>query len=83
MAELSTAARDHLTNHDFAYIDGKGERHLPIHDEAHVRSALARFNQTSFDNADAKRKAAQSIQAAAHEHGIEIDPDDEVVKAAR
>src|SRR5262245_48086728 len=32
------------TQRRFAYVDSKGRRRLPIHDEAHVRNALARFN---------------------------------------
>ena len=44
--ELDAAARDRLPDDAFAYIDDKGERHLPIHDESHVRGAIARWNQT-------------------------------------
>lgn len=83
MAQLDEKARDRLRDSSFAYIDKEGERHLPINDESHVRNAMARFNQTDFDSGDAKRKAAKKIMTAARKHGIEIDPDDNVARAAR
>ncbi|WP_407541216.1 hypothetical protein Q0M94_07480 [Deinococcus radiomollis] len=55
MADLSTQQRDDLKDKDFAYVDKKGERHLPIHDEKHVRNAAARFSQTHFESKEAKR----------------------------
>lgn len=67
---------------DFAYTDSTGHQHLPIHDEAHVRNAAARFSQTHFENAEAKRNAAHAIVRAAKTHRIELDDDDDVVKAA-
>ncbi|WP_167757697.1 hypothetical protein [Deinococcus fonticola] len=48
MSELTSQERDNLKDCDFAYIDKRGERHLPIHDAQHVRGAVARFNQTQF-----------------------------------
>ena len=74
---------DRIKDRDFAYIDTDGERHLPIHDESHVRNAMARFGQTDFESADAKRKAAKKVMAAAKRHDIEIDPDDQVARAAK
>ena len=44
MAQLSEKVRKHLPKTAFAYMDSKGRRRLPIHDELHVRNALARFN---------------------------------------
>ena len=70
-AEQSTATRNSLDDSDFAYIDSKGERKLPINDEAHVRNALARFNQTQFDSDADKAKAKAKIDAAAKKFGIE------------
>ena len=62
-AILTAAERNELSDSDFAYIDSEGGRHLPIHDEAHVRNALARFNQTQFESADAKEKARRKKAA--------------------
>jgi hypothetical protein len=83
MAELDTEARDRLRDSSFAYIDREGERHLPIHDAAHVRNAIARFNQTDFQSKTAKYAAARRILTAAKRHDIEVDPDSDVAKAAR
>ncbi len=83
MAELTTAKRDRLQDSSFAYIDKGGERHLPINDAAHVRNAIARFDQTDFENASAKQAAAKRIIAAAKRHDIEIADDDDVVKASK
>jgi len=83
MAELDTQDRNRLQNSSFAWIDKDGERHLPIHDEAHVRSAIARFNQTDFDEPEAKTAAARKILSAAKEHGINVSSSDDVAKAAK
>ena len=82
MATLDTEDRNALKDSSFAWVDDKGERHLPINDEAHVRNAIARFNQTEFDEPGAKSAAARKILAAAKEHGIDVDKSDDVVKAA-
>ncbi|HET9346445.1 MAG TPA: DUF6582 domain-containing protein [Candidatus Limnocylindrales bacterium] len=82
MATLDTDDRNRLKDSSFAWVDDKGERHLPINDEAHVRNAIARFGQTEFDEPGAKSEAARKILAAAKEHGIDVDKNDDVVKAA-
>ena len=83
MATLDTDDRDRLRDTSFAWIDKSGERHLPINDESHVRNAIARFDQTDFDEPGAKGAAARKILGAARKHGIEVDDDDAVVKAAK
>ena len=83
MATLDTADRNRLHDSSFAWIDDKGERHLPINDEGHVRNAIARFNQTEFDEPGARSAAARKILAAAKEHNIDVDKSDDVVKAAK
>jgi hypothetical protein len=83
MAKLDEARRDRLKDATFAYIDDDGDRKLPLNDETHVRNAIARFAQTSFDSADDKRKAAKKILAAAKKHDIEVADDDAVARAAR
>jgi hypothetical protein len=83
MPELDAEDRDKLRDSQFAYVDSDGEGHLPIHDESHVRNAIARWNQTKFES-DAKKEAARKkILAAARKHGIEIDEDDNVAKRDR
>lgn len=83
MAELSTAKRDKLHSGSFAYVDKSGERHLPIHDESHVRNAISRFDQTDFEDTSAKHSAARKIMSAARRHDIEIEDTSDVAKAAK
>jgi class 3 adenylate cyclase len=66
MSRLSAKARAQLPNSAFAYVDSKGRRRLPIHDESHVRNALSRFNQIKFED-DAARKR---LLTAAKRYGI-------------
>ncbi len=80
MAELSTRQRDKLSRSDFAYVDRDGGEHLPIHDAAHVRNAMARFNQTDFESKAARTRAKKKILAAARKFDIEVDDDDNVVR---
>jgi HK97 family phage prohead protease len=72
-AKLDAADRNALEDSDFAYIDSDGGRHLPIHDAAHVRAAMARFNQTHFESASAKEAARRKILAAAKKFGIDAE----------
>ena len=60
MPELTTRARDKLQSSQFAYVDSDGGEHLPIHDESHIRNAMARFNQTEFESIAAKERARAS-----------------------
>lgn len=83
MAELDTKDRNRLRDSSFAWIDKDGERHLPINDESHVRNAISRFNQTDFDEPGAKSRAARKILAAAKRHGIDVEADDDVVRASK
>jgi hypothetical protein len=83
VAELSTKQRDRLKSSQFAYVDKKGEEHLPINDDEHIRNALARFNQTDFESTEDKHRAARKIMTAAHEHDIEVDADTAVARAAK
>lgn len=83
MAQLDTQDRDRMRASSFAYIDKGGERHLPINDAAHVRNAIARFNQTDFQSATAKHSAATAILKAAKRYDIDVDDDSEVAKATK
>ena len=82
VAELTAAQRKRLKDADFAYIDKDGQRHLPIHDEEHLRNAVQRFGRTRFESTSARAEAATKILRAANRHGIEIGPDDAVSRAA-
>ncbi|HEU5317811.1 MAG TPA: DUF6582 domain-containing protein [Chloroflexota bacterium] len=82
MAELTEKKRDALKKNQFAYVDGEGGEHLPIHDESHVRNAIARYNQTNFESKAAKERARKKILAAAKRHGIEVNEDDDVMRKA-
>jgi len=83
MATLDAEDRNELRNTQFAYVDKDGERHLPIHDEAHVRNAISRFGQTDFESKAAETRAAKKVLAAAEKHDVEVDDDSDVSKAAK
>jgi class 3 adenylate cyclase len=70
MATLDAKKRASLPDRDFAYIDSKGNRRLPINDEAHVRNALSRFNQVRFESEEAREKAFRKLLRAASSYGI-------------
>jgi class 3 adenylate cyclase len=70
MTQLSQNARDSLPDSAFAYIDSGGRRRLPINDEAHVRNALARFDQTSFEDEAARDRARTRLLKAAKKYRI-------------
>jgi hypothetical protein len=80
MAELTTKARDRLRATQFAYVDADGGEHLPIHDAAHVRNAMARWNQTEFESQAAKERARRRIVTAAKRFDIEVDPESKVAR---
>jgi hypothetical protein len=83
MATLTEKKRDSLRSNQFAYIDKDGGEHLPIHDESHVRNAMARWNQTEFQSDTAKEEARRKIVSAAKRHGIEVSDDSNVAKPSR
>jgi len=60
---------------EFAFVgdaDDPSTWKLPIHDAAHVRNALARFNQTEGIPAGEKDKVHARIVAAAKKFGVEV-----------
>jgi len=80
--EMTRKSINDLPDSDFAYIEpgGKKEdgktvprslRHLPIHDAAHVRNALARLSQTKI-SPTAKAGALKKIKSAAKKFGIQV-----------
>jgi HK97 family phage prohead protease len=81
-ATISGKAENDLPDSAFAYIESGGQkdqtgrttprskRHFPIHDEAHVRNALARASQSPFGKA-----AMPRILQAARKFGINVSGD--------
>lgn len=70
VARLDTSTRTKLPNSAFAYVDSSGKRRLPIHDAAHVRNALARFNQVAFEDEAARDRARLRLLNAAKKFRI-------------
>lgn len=70
MPPLTSKARAHLPDAAFAYIDSSGRRRLPINDAAHTRNALARFNQTVFEDEAARDRARSRLLKAAKKFSI-------------
>jgi cell division protein FtsX len=73
MAKITETTREHIADQDFAFPK---ERKEPIHDAAHVRNAIARFNQVQGVT-DSERDAAwKRIKAAAKKHDVELKEQD-------
>ena len=70
MPELNASKRAKLPDSAFAYVDSRGQRRLPIHDEGHVRNALSRFNQVKFEDEEAREKARKRLLNAAKKYKI-------------
>src|SRR5580704_19772404 len=69
-AGLSTAEKDKLDDREFAFPK---ERKEPLVDAAHVRNAVARFDQVEGVT-DAERDGAwRRIEAAAKKFGVDIE----------
>lgn len=65
MGRLGASKRAKLPDRAFAYVDSRGHRRLPIHDAAHVRNALARFNQVVFEDERSRERARSRLLNAA------------------
>ena len=73
MSKIKEASRDHIAEENFAFPK---ERKEPIHDAAHVRNAIARFNQVEGVS-DSERDAAwKRIKSAAKKHNVELKEKD-------
>jgi class 3 adenylate cyclase len=70
MSRLKPRKRARLPDRAFAYIDARGRRRLPVHDKAHVRNALARFNQVDFESDAARERARKRLLNAARKYRI-------------
>ncbi|HEV2679535.1 MAG TPA: DUF6582 domain-containing protein [Rhodanobacter sp.] len=69
MAKLDTEKRDDLSKSHFAF---PRQRKEPLEDAAHVRNAVARFNQVEGVSAEEKDEAWKRIQAAAKKYGVKL-----------
>jgi hypothetical protein len=70
---MSTAEKDRMPDTDFAFVE---ERKEPLNDAAHVRNAIARFNQVE-NVSDAERdRAWERITAAARRFGVDVSERD-------
>jgi hypothetical protein len=69
MARIDTANRSDLAKSHFAF---PRQRKEPLEDAAHVRNAIARFNQVEGASAEEKDEAWTRIQAAAKKYGVEL-----------
>ncbi len=66
---MSTAQKDRLPDARFAFPQ---ERKEPLTDAAHVRNAVARFDQVEGVTDAERDRAWRRIRAAARKYGVEI-----------
>lgn len=69
MNTLSTDERNDLEKGDFAFPEQRKE---PLENAAHVRNAIARFNQVKDVSDDERDAAWKRIKAAAKKHDVEV-----------
>ncbi len=69
MSKLKAARRNALPEGAFAF---PSERKLPLEDAAHVRNAIARFDQVEGVSDHTCDAAWKRVKAAAERHGINI-----------
>jgi hypothetical protein len=73
MAKLNQHKRDNIPDDKFAFPKEQKE---PLNDAAHVRNAIARFNQVEGVT-DTERDAAwKRIRSAAKKFGVEMEESD-------
>jgi hypothetical protein len=70
MGTLNTKKRSALSKGTFAFPK---ERKEPLEDAAHVRAAIARFNQVKGVSAAERAAAWKRILAAAEKFGVEVE----------
>lgn len=73
MAKITEASREHIADANFAFPKEKKE---PIHDAAHVRNAIARFNQVEGVSDEERDAAWKRIRSAAKKHHVELKEKD-------
>ncbi len=79
-ARLKAKERDALSDSDFAFPKQRKE---PLPDAAHVRDAMARFEQVQGVSAEERKEAARRILARAKHFGIHVSEDTAVARAAK
>jgi hypothetical protein len=70
MSKLDTEDRKEIPAKEYAFPK---ERKEPLEDAAHVRNAIARFNQVQGVSEAEKDEAWKRIKAAAKKFGVEMD----------
>ena len=70
MSKLNEEEREHVPAGEFAFPKQRKE---PIHDAAHVRNAIARFNQVAGVTDDERDHAWQRIRHAATKFKVELN----------
>jgi len=69
MSKLNAEARNEIPDSQYAFPK---ERKEPLENAAHVRNAVARFNQVKGVSEDERDKAWKRIQEAARKFGVEL-----------
>ena len=70
---LSTAEENRMPEKEFAFPD---ERKEPLNDAAHVRNAIARFDQVEGVSDAERDKAWKRILSAARKFDVDVSADD-------
>jgi len=70
MSKLDTEERKEISAKEYAFPK---ERKEPLEDAAHVRNAIARFNQVEGVSEAEKDAAWKRIVAAAKKFGVEVN----------
>jgi len=69
MSKLDEKKREEIPAKEFAFPDEEKE---PLHDAAHVRNAIARFNQVQGVTDAERDKAWKRIKTAAHKFDVDL-----------
>ena len=70
MSKVSEAKRDEINDSEFAFPKQRKE---PLHDAAHVRNAVARFNQVEGVTDEERDEAWKRIKKAASKFDVEMN----------
>jgi len=69
MSKLDQAQRDKISDSHYAFPKEEKE---PLNDAAHVRNAVARFNQVKGVSDSERDEAWKRIKSAAKKFGVEV-----------
>jgi len=69
MSKINEEKRDEISAADYAFPK---ERKEPLHDAAHVRNAIARFNQVEGVSDEERNEAWKRIKHAAAKFNVEM-----------